>query len=242
MVDSDASQTESVEPRERIVRVAARLLADGGKAAVTTRAVEAAASVQAPTIYRLFGDKHGLMEAVAEHQINQYVNEKSANAAADLDRDPVDVLRDAWRMNVQFGLDNPALFSLINGDPRPEVRWSAAEVGMSILRDRVRRIARAGRLKVGEERAINLIIASARGAVFTLVGMPEQSRDLGMLDDILDGLISTMTTEPGTAGSFETPLAANALRAALREGDAALSPGEQALLDELLVRLASAGR
>lgn len=85
--------------------------------------------------------------------------------------------------------------------------------------------------------AINLIIASARGAVLTLVGMPEDTRDLGMLDDILDGLISTVTTETRASRSFEIPQAANVLRAALRQNQTDLSPGELALLDELLVRL-----
>jgi AcrR family transcriptional regulator len=226
------------EPRERIVRAAARLLANGGREAVTTRAVEAAADVQAPTIYRLFGDKRGLLEAVAEHQLGEHVSDKAASAGDDLDRDPVEVLREAWRVNVQFGLDNPALFSLMNGDPRPDLQWSAAELGMSILRARVRRIAAAGRLKVGEQRAINLIVASARGAVLTLIGMPKEQRDLGMLDDVLEGLITTITTDPRTQRSFETALAANALRAALQNTPADLSLGETALLDELLIRLA----
>jgi AcrR family transcriptional regulator len=36
-----------------------------GRRAVTTRAVAAGAGVQAPTIYRLFGDKDGLLDALA---------------------------------------------------------------------------------------------------------------------------------------------------------------------------------
>ena len=94
------------------------------------------------------------------------------------------------------------------------------------------------RLKVGEQRAINLIVASARGAVLTLIGMPEEQRDLGMLDDILEAIITTITTDQRTQHSFETALAANALRAALQNAPADLSPGETALLDELLIRLA----
>ena len=38
--------------------------ADGGRGAVTTRAVSAAARVQPPTIYRQFGDMRGLLDAV----------------------------------------------------------------------------------------------------------------------------------------------------------------------------------
>src|ERR1700677_3669653 len=50
--------------RENLVEVAARLLREQGAAAVTTRAVALAAGVQAPAIYRLFGDKDGLLDAV----------------------------------------------------------------------------------------------------------------------------------------------------------------------------------
>ncbi|MGC4948582.1 TetR family transcriptional regulator, partial [Streptomyces sp. DT224] len=40
--------------RRRIIAAATRLLAEKGREAVSTRAVGAAAGVQAPTIYRLF--------------------------------------------------------------------------------------------------------------------------------------------------------------------------------------------
>ncbi|WP_328341958.1 helix-turn-helix domain-containing protein [Micromonospora sp. NBC_00421] len=43
-----------------------RLVTWGGARAVTTRGVAERARVRAPTIYRLFGDKDGLVEAVAE--------------------------------------------------------------------------------------------------------------------------------------------------------------------------------
>src|SRR5579862_10063683 len=57
------------ETRDNLVEVAARLLREQGAAAVTTRAVAEAAGVQAPTIYRLFGDKDGLLDAAAEHVV-----------------------------------------------------------------------------------------------------------------------------------------------------------------------------
>ncbi len=52
--DQEAGPREQV--RGRVVAAAARLLGEHGAAAVTTRAVAQAAGVQAPTIYRLFGD------------------------------------------------------------------------------------------------------------------------------------------------------------------------------------------
>ena len=64
--------------RERIIAAAAKLIAAGGRDAATTRAVAAAAAVQAPTIYRLFGDKRGLLDAVAGHGMAAYLAEKAA--------------------------------------------------------------------------------------------------------------------------------------------------------------------
>ncbi|WP_406044464.1 TetR/AcrR family transcriptional regulator [Micromonospora sp. NBC_00898] len=54
-------------PRDRIVRAAAALPAEGGREAVTTRAVSRAAGVQAPTIYRQFGNLRGLLDAAASY-------------------------------------------------------------------------------------------------------------------------------------------------------------------------------
>ena len=63
--------------RDRIVEAAAGLLTEDGREAVSTRAVSAAARVQAPTIYRLFGDKQGLLDAVASHGFASYLRGKT---------------------------------------------------------------------------------------------------------------------------------------------------------------------
>src|SRR5687768_5320162 len=96
--------------RTGIVEAAARLLQEQGARAVTTRGVAQAAGVQAPTIYRLFGDKDGLLDAVAEHVMATYVATK---AVAAVDADPVADLRVGWRMHVDFALANPELHALL---------------------------------------------------------------------------------------------------------------------------------
>ncbi|MDQ6777567.1 MAG: TetR/AcrR family transcriptional regulator [Actinomycetota bacterium] len=228
----------AADARTRIVLAAARLLRDGGREAVTTRAIESAAEVQAPTIYRLFGDKQGVIEAVAEHEMSAWVAAKAADAGTDAGRDPVAVLRDGWRAAVEFGLEHPALFSLMHGEPDPARPWAAQALGESILRQRVRRVAAAGLLALSEERAIALITASARGAVLTLLATAPDRRDLGMLDDLLDGLINTINTQAPAPRATTTAATANALRAAIYNSPPQLTPGEAALLDEILTRLA----
>src|SRR5690348_2769200 len=92
------------ESRTKIVEAATRLLRDQGIRTVTTRAVSEAAGVQAPTIYRHFGDKDGLLDAVAEHVMATYVAAKTRTDATD---DPVADLRAAWQAHIDFGLTNP---------------------------------------------------------------------------------------------------------------------------------------
>src|SRR3984957_3946172 len=111
MINATGSRADT---RSRIVDVAARLLREEGPAAVTTRGVAEAAGVQAPMIYRLFGDKDGLLEAVAEYVMAAYVSAKAegVKAASAADSDPLDDLRAGWEMQIDFGVANPALFRL----------------------------------------------------------------------------------------------------------------------------------
>jgi AcrR family transcriptional regulator len=98
------------------VQAAARLLAEGGREAVSTRAVAAAAGVQAPTIYRQFGDMRGLLDEVASYGFSTYLRDKTRRERAE---DPVEDLRQGWDLHVEFGVANPALYKLMYGDPVP---------------------------------------------------------------------------------------------------------------------------
>jgi AcrR family transcriptional regulator len=84
-----------------MIDVTAGLIAAGGREAANTRAVAADAAVQAPTIYRLFGDKRGLLDAVAEASLAHCVAEKSTRRPL---ADPVRDLREGWDLHVAFGL------------------------------------------------------------------------------------------------------------------------------------------
>ncbi len=116
------------------MEAAAYLLRDEGPGAVTTRGVAQAAGVQAPAIYRLFGDKDGLLEAVAEHVMAAFVADKASAVAvaAAADVDPVQELTDGWRRQIEFGLANPALFALLS-DPRRVAGSPAARSGKEVL-------------------------------------------------------------------------------------------------------------
>ncbi|TCC17291.1 TetR/AcrR family transcriptional regulator [Kribbella sindirgiensis] len=224
--------------RAQIVQVAAGLLAAGGRDAVSTRAVAAAAGTQAPTIYRLFGDKDGLLAAVLEYGFSAYLADKPP---LDPTADPVTDLRAGWDLHIGFGLANPALFLLMYADTQPGRRPAAAEAGLAILRTRIRNIATAGRLRVDENLAVDLVQAAGSGAVLALLAVPEADRDPRLADTMFDALITTITTDPvresaddGMAGGVVT--AANALRARLPELEM-LTDGERHVLGEWLARI-----
>jgi AcrR family transcriptional regulator len=225
--------TSRDQTRAQLVKVAARLLATQGPDAVTTRSVALEAGLQAPTIYRIFGDKGGLLDAVAEHGFASYL---AAKPPAVVDDDPVAGLRAGWDVHVGFGLANPALFRLMHAaPPTPRGRETMA-AGAEVLRARVRRVAGAGRLRVTERRAVDLISAAGRGVVLTLIDQDESKRDAGLADAAWDSVCAAILTDAPAAGAGPAA-AAVTLRAVV--GDlAVLTPAERALLADWLDRVA----
>ncbi|MEH3154711.1 MAG: TetR/AcrR family transcriptional regulator [Gordonia paraffinivorans] len=181
--------------RARIIEAASALLTDHGPSAVTTRGVAQAAGVQPPTIYRLLGDKDGLLDAVAEHVMADFVARKAAEVAASSEQvDPVEDLRDGWYRQVEFGLTHPALFHLF-GDPERVVRSEAAREGRQVLAERVRRVAAAGRLRIDESRAADMLSAAGNGAVRILLSMPDDSAHAPLADDLWHAVAAAVLTE-----------------------------------------------
>lgn len=219
------------DTRTRIIAAAAKLIASGGADAATTRAVADAASVQPPTIYRLFGDKEGLLDAVAEQQLADYVAEK---AASQPDADPVNALRQAWDTHVAFGLANPAIFALISSAHSGRIS-PAAQAGLVVLRERVRRVARTGRLRVSEELAVGMIHAMGTGTVLALLQKPADEQD-GLSQAGREAVFAAIIDEQSQPTNTGPAGLASALRTCVGEF-AALSPGERHLLDELLQRI-----
>lgn len=222
------------ETRQRVIDAAIDLLAREGRDAVTTRAVADAAGVQAPAIYRLFGDKDGLLDAVAEHGFASFLASKHVASSPD---DLIADLMAGWDLAVEFGLANPALYTLMHAEPTRESS-AAAKAGMEILRGRVQRLAAAGWLRVDAELAVLLIHATARGAVLTLLSLPEDARNPALLTTMREAMVTAVTREEPVVREADSGAAARALRASLPE-QAPFSEGEKRLLTEWLDRLAA---
>lgn len=237
MSPGEVAVDAQVDVRARITEAAARLLREGGADAVTTRAVARTAGVPAPAIFRLFGDKDGMMDAVAEQVLATYVEAKSEQAVRE-DGDPVADLGRAWSRHIDFGLANPDLYVLLNAPGRRE-RSPATAAGAGVLEARVRRVAEAGLLGVSEARAVGMIHAAGTGAVFALLQQPAGTRDTALADAMLAAVLgAVLTTTPAPPVSDAVPLAV-AFRAAA-PGLPALSDAERGLLVEWLTRCITA--
>lgn len=235
--ESDTAAHGREQPRQRVIEAAADLLAREGREAVTTRAVAVAAGLQPPAIYRLFGDKDGLLEAVAEYGFARFLAAKRVDPDPS---DPIEDLRAGWDLAVEFGLANPALYSLMYSEPT-EPASAAFKAGMEVLRGRIRRLAAGGWLRVDEELAAMIIHATARGAVLTWLSVPADRRDPALLTALRESMVAAVTQQEPAVRSAGPAGAARALRATLPE-QTALSASEQQLLRDWLDRLASDDR
>jgi AcrR family transcriptional regulator len=243
---------ETSTPRQRILEAAARMLAEQGRHALTTRAVAAAAGAHAPTIYRQFGGMRGLLDAVASHGFDDYL---ANNVARDRHDDPVDDLRSSWDAHIRFGLTHPALYALMFGDPATTIASTAADRAAEILTELIACIAAAGRLRVSEDQANAMIRAAGMGVVFQLLATPVEQRSLAVSHAMREAVLAAVTVDAAPVRVEPEPVPeaprdqvvthAVALRSLLRAADdqraptsARLTGSEAGLLREWLDRLA----
>jgi AcrR family transcriptional regulator len=230
--------------RQRIVAAAADLLTRGGRDEVSTRAVSAAAGVQAPAIYRQFGDMRGLLHAAAREVLARYVREKAARKPVE---DPLEALRRGWDLHVSFGLANPIAYALMYGEREAGADPGVRE-GYAMLLALVGRLAEAGHLRVSVPHAARLIHAGACGVTLSLISSPPDERDPSLSHSMRDLVLASIAGEPtakaakAATGPARVGARAVALRAVLPEAGAELSSGERELLGEWLDRLASPDR
>lgn len=133
-----------MDAREKILDAATELLGRASAADVSTRAVCEAAGVGAPMLYRLFGDKAGLLAAVVDRGFEQYFASKRAARPSD---DPVADLKRGWDNHMRFALDHPNHYRLMYS-PELTTPPAAANEAHALLRGVLERCAAAGLLTV----------------------------------------------------------------------------------------------
>lgn len=224
-----------MEIRSLIIDKAAELLATSATGEVSTRAVCAAAGVGQPVLYRLFGDKDGLMAAVVDSVWNEYLAMKRA---APESSDPLEDLRQGWDTHTAFALDNPHAYRLLFGTSLTTSPESAAEA-MKLLRRVLERLAAQGRLRMPPAEAARFVMAANSGVALALILRPEVYPDLAISRRVRDAVFRAILTD-NLPASDPASVAATTLRAHLA-GSPDFSPGEAALLAEWLERVQNRG-
>jgi hypothetical protein len=148
--------------------------------------------------------------------------------------DPVEDLRAGWNTQISFGLAHPYVYGLLLDPVR--ARDTPAQVkGVLLLAERVRRIAAAGRLRVSEERAVDLIRSAGVGTIHTLLTLPPEQRDPHLADAAFDAVTRAVLVDEPAVPTRDRAAVVAAFRALLPELPG-LSKAEAALLDEWLRR------
>jgi AcrR family transcriptional regulator len=153
------------ELRDRVLQTAVAMLAEGGPAAFTTRAVATGAQTSVPAVYELFGDKAGLVREIFFEGFRQL--RARFERLHDTDDPRADLLSvvGAYRSFVRA---NPALAQVMFGRPFADFDPSAADldegaaVRMFIVR-RVRRCIDAGVIAGSELDISHVLLALAQG-------------------------------------------------------------------------------
>lgn len=159
------------------------------------------------------------------------------------EEDPIEDLRRGWDLHIGFGLANPAFYKLMYGDPVPGTEPAAAREASEILHGLVRRVAEAGRLRVGVERAARMIHAAGMGVVLSLIAVENEDRNPALSEETREAILAAVTTDEIAglddegAGDDRVASRAVALKAVLPEASAGLTPGERIVLSEWLDKI-----
>lgn len=116
--------------REKLLQAAIQLFAEKGAAEATTAEVSQKAGVATGTLFNYFPSKIALIEAVyldLKHAVAE-----EARSQADLDAEPVTLLRGVWTAYIRWALDHPAEHSVLSklktySGLSPETRAKAEE-------------------------------------------------------------------------------------------------------------------
>ncbi|AGZ40944.1 TetR/AcrR family transcriptional regulator [Actinoplanes friuliensis] len=224
--------------RQQILEVAAEILERDGIQAVSTRTVAAAAGIRAASLYQLFGDKDGLLDALAIQAFERYLAGKDS---LERSADPLDDLRRGWDMHVEFGLRHPALYVLMFGTDRPGRQPPAAAEAHDRLLSFLVRVADAGRLTTPPAVAAQLVQAAATGITLSLIASPAGQRDPQVATKMRELMVASLTTDsppPSDPGLATRALALDAALSGADDKALPLRASEVALLRDWLNDLA----
>ncbi|MFI1166934.1 TetR/AcrR family transcriptional regulator [Streptomyces sp. NPDC020801] len=229
-----------MDTRSSIIEATAALLAQSPSGDVSTRAVCEAAGVQQPVLYRIFGDKDGLLSATVDYVWDQYLGSKRA---AEKSEDPLQDLRAGWDSHTAFALANPNAYKLMFSPVLRSVP-EAAEEALRILREVLERLAAQGRLRVTPEVAAHMVMTSNTGVALALITRPTLYPDVSVSVAVRDAIHRAILFDPvsDTAEHDVRKAAATTLLSSLDElTPQPFTPAESALLRQWLSQITESG-
>jgi AcrR family transcriptional regulator len=224
-----------VDLRSALLAAAEKQLVAAPDGDIATRAVCEAAGVTQPVLYRIFGDKRGLLDALADSGLERYAARKAELEAS---TDPAADLRAGWDDHLAFADEHAALYRLMFA-PRPWASSRARDGISALLRKTLSRCAAAGLLRVEIDVALAMLLGANVGFALNrmadpglrdVAGASECLRD-AVLSSVLDDEMPERQGDPGAAARRQ-------IREQLRlDPPEALLAEETALLDVWLSRL-----
>jgi len=182
------ADSQVLPPAERIRHCALELLREGGPAALTTRAVCECAGVTAPTLYHHYGDKDGLLRAVARGELlAMFARKQRMKSTGDALQD----LKRGWDDWVEFAIDQPHLVRALqaSGSATTQPLREAAE---AIAAGRLARLATTTPLVLDPPTAARVLVAGANAVVQTLLDGLTVPEVRGLSALLRDGLVSSL--------------------------------------------------
>jgi AcrR family transcriptional regulator len=165
------------ELRDEILTAARDLFVRNGYESVTMRKVAERVGVAPGTIYHYFDDKDAILATICEETFAR-LDKRMEALAKDPGGDPLERLRRAGRMYIQFGLDHPEryflAFALAGHAPKSESVMKAGLRSFDCLRESVRACVDAGLTRTSDvEEIAQSLWACVHGLVMLLIAKPE---------------------------------------------------------------------
>lgn len=187
-------QNSSGDARTRLLAAAFEIATREGVDAVSTRAVCAAAGVQAPSLYHHFGDRSGLLRAVVDAAFEKYFQAKDAVIVTD-DADPRVRVAAGWDAHIAFARAYPLLYPAmypVSGPLPSQVKRSGA-----LLRAGFDELEQAGALRPGITAALatNALRAALRGVAHAVAANPGHSENDATSAVVRDALIKALIAD-----------------------------------------------
>jgi AcrR family transcriptional regulator len=227
-----------MEMRARMLGAAEDLLLESPEHDISTRAVCEAVGVGAPVLYRLFGDKSGLLAAVVDRVFDRYLASKRSQTVSD---DPVRDLYSTWDRHIAFALKNRAVYRMAYAPSLVEVP-GGVEQARQLLVQRLIRCGDSDLLTTTPNEAAQVIMAAATGVALSLITQPATFDYPALSQQVRDSVLGELLVKDGPPDRRPDTLksVASRMTTLLRANQTPLTGPELALMRQWLNSISAA--